>query len=222
LDGVITTLSTGAELRLTGADFARAVVCVNGGTGREVAGTWSASLEWLVARLAPGSLRLGLGEVRYRIKSWKRLDLCVEDALAAIEVVVAAGASEVALLGFSMGGAVCLGAAAHPAVTTVVGLAPWLPDRLPVSGLDGRRLAVFHGGLDRWLPGIPGVHPRSSRRGYERALERGVDASYSVIPGAVHGLAVRAPWGGVVPLPRAGRWAGLVAAELERFQASAA
>jgi len=208
-------------MRLTGDGFEQAVVCVNGGSAREVGGTWSASLEWLVRRLARHFRSLGLAEVRYRIKSWKRLDLCVEDAVAAIDAVVASGAREVALLAFSMGGAVSLGAASHPAVSTVIGLAPWLPDRLPVSGLDGRRLAVYHGALDRYVPGIPGVHPRSSARGYERALERGVEATYTVIPGALHGVAVRAPWGGVLPLPRAGRWAELVAAELERFQASA-
>jgi alpha-beta hydrolase superfamily lysophospholipase len=208
-------------MRLTGDGFEHAVVCVNGGSAREVPGTWSASLEWLVARLAERLPALGLAEVRYRIKSWKRLDLCVEDTLAAIDGTVLAGAREVALLAFSMGGAVSLGAASHPAVSTVIGLAPWLPDRLPVSGLDGRRLAVFHGALDRYLPGIPGVHPSSSQRGFERALERGVEATYTVIPGALHGVAVRSPWGGVLPLPRAARWAELVAAELERFQASA-
>ena len=208
-------------MRLTGDAFERAVVCVNGGTAREAAGTWSASLEWLVGRLAPGFPGLGLAEVRYRIKSWKRLDLCVEDALAAIDTAVAAGAREIALLAFSMGGAVSLGASSHPAVSTVIGLAPWFPDRLAVSGLDGRRLAVFHGALDRYLPGIPGVHPRTSHRSYERALERGVEATYTAIPGALHGVAVRAPWGAVLPLPRAGRWAELVAEELERFQASA-
>ena len=37
---------------LTG-DGATAVVCVNGGQAAEVEGTWSASLEWLVTRLAP-------------------------------------------------------------------------------------------------------------------------------------------------------------------------
>ena len=208
-------------MRLTGASFAQAVVCVNGGTSREIAGTWSASLEWLVGRLAPRFPGLGLAEVRYRIKSWRRLDMCVEDAVSAIDAAVGAGAREVALLAFSMGGAVSLGAAGHPAVSTVIGLAPWMPDRLPVSELDGRRLAVFHGGLDRWLPGIPGVHPRSSRRGFERASERGVEATYTLIPGALHGVAVRAPWGGVLPLPRASRWADLVGGELERFQDSA-
>jgi hypothetical protein len=68
-------LRSGAELRVTGpADAAAAVVCVNGGQGSEVEGTWSASLEWLARKLAPRFPSLAFGEVRYRIKSWKRLD----------------------------------------------------------------------------------------------------------------------------------------------------
>ena len=50
--GEIVGLETGAEMRLTG-DGTTAVVCVNGGQAGEVEGTWSASLEWLVRRLAP-------------------------------------------------------------------------------------------------------------------------------------------------------------------------
>ena len=76
----MTTLRSGAELRLTGPPGARAaVVCVNGGQGNEVEGTWSASLEWLVTHLAPRFPELAFAEVRYRIKSWKRLDWCVDD-----------------------------------------------------------------------------------------------------------------------------------------------
>ena len=102
-------LRSGAELRVTGpADAPAAVVCVNGGQGGEVEGTWSASLEWLVRRLAPRFPRLAFGEVRYRIKSWKRLDWCVEDARAAIDAL---GAPRTLLLGFSMGGAVAVQAA---------------------------------------------------------------------------------------------------------------
>ena len=213
-------LSTGAELRLTGLASPAAVVCVNGGQSREVPGTWSASLEWLARRLAPRHPGLGLAEVRYRIKSWTRLELCVEDTLAALDEVVAAGARRVLLLGFSMGGAAAIGAARHPAVTTVVGLAPWIPERLDLSGLDGRRLVVLHGAFDRYLPGIPGVSPASSRRGFERARARGVVGSYELIPGAIHPIAMRAPWGAAVPAPRAGRWAELVSEELTRFQAS--
>lgn len=214
-------LPTGAEMRLTGSLGRRAVVCVDGGQAREALGSWSASLEWLVGRLAPSFPGLGFVEVRYRIKSWKRLELCIEDAHAALGAAAAAGAAECALVGYSMGGAVSIAAAAHPSVSTVIGLAPWIPARLGLEPLDGRRLAVLHGALDRALPGIPGVSPRNSLRGVERARQRGVEASYSLIPGALHGIAVRGPAGRLWPLPRAERWAALLAAELERFQASA-
>jgi pimeloyl-ACP methyl ester carboxylesterase len=192
-------------------------VCVNGGQGAEVPGTWSASVEWLVRRLAPVFPSLRFAEVRYRVKSWNRLDLCIEDTKAAVE---AAGAERTLLVGFSMGGAVAVSAASHPTVTGVLGLAPWLPDQLDLAPLRGRTLTVLHGALDRWLPGIPGVSPSSSRAGFERARAQGVRGSYAVIPGAVHGLALRAPWGALVPLPRARRWAELAAAELDAFRAT--
>jgi hypothetical protein len=85
--------------------------------------------------------------------------------------------------------------------------------------LRGRRLAVLQGSLDRPLPGIPGVSPTSSRRGFERARALGVDGDYTLIPGAVHGVAVRAPGGRLLPLPRARVWSRLVAHELNGFQA---
>src|SRR5439155_22295655 len=217
---VVTELPTGAELRLTGPPGAvAAVVCVNGGQGREVEGTWSASLEWLVRRLASRHPQLRFGEVKYRIKSWKRLEWCVDDARAAID---AAAARRTLLLAFSMGGAVAVRAAGDPSVETVLGLAPWLPDRLSLEPLRGRRLRVLHGALDRRLPGVPGVSPASSRRGFERALALGVEGDYTLIPGAVHGIALRAHWGRPVPLPRADAWAQLVSDELARFQASTA
>ena len=68
-------LLTGAEARWTGTPGRRAVVCVNGGTAAEVPGTWSASVEWLVRRLSQRFPELGFVEVRYRIKSWRRLEL---------------------------------------------------------------------------------------------------------------------------------------------------
>ena len=212
---MITELSTGAAMRVTGTG-PRAVVCVNGGQGSEVPGTWSATLEWLVGRLAPALHGLRLGEVRYRIKSWKRLDMCIDDARAAIEQL---GGERTLMLGFSMGGAVSIAAAGRPDVEGVLGLGPWIPDRLDVSSLRGKRLIVIHGGLDRWLPGIPGVSPSSSRRGFERALAAGAEGSYMTIPGAVHGTALRTPNGTVLPLPRARRWAQLVGDELRRFEA---
>jgi dienelactone hydrolase len=212
----VTELATGAELRVTGISGERAVVCVNGGQAADVPGTWSATLEWLVRRIAPRFPELAFGEVKYRIKSWRRLDMCTEDAVAAVEQM---GAAHTLLIGFSMGGAVAIKAAAHPSVEEVVGLAPWIPDRLDLAPLRGRKLVVFHGSLDRYLPGIPGVSPTNSRRGYERAKAMGVDASYTLIPGALHGIAVRAPGGRPVPLPRARAWARYVTSAVETWAA---
>jgi dienelactone hydrolase len=204
-------LDTGGELRLTGDVSAHAVVCVNGGQAAPVPGTWSASLEWLVRRLAPRHPELGFAEVRYRIKSWRQLDACVADARAAVRAVAA---RETTLLGFSMGGAVAVSAADEPTVDRVIGLAPWLPEPLPLAPLRGRRLDVLHGSLDRYLPGIPGVSPAHSRAGFERARALGVEGTYELIPGALHGIALRARSGRPVPLPRAGAWLARVDALL--------
>jgi dienelactone hydrolase len=207
-------LQTGAELRVTGPAGADAVICVNGGRHAPVEGTWSASLEWLVGRLAPRYPGLRFAEVRYRIKSWQRLDWCIADTRAAISEL---GARRVLLVGFSMGGAVSAAAADDASVVGVLGLAPWLPDRLPLETLHGKRLRVLHGGLDRALPGIPGVSPDASRRGFDRALAAGSHGEYSVVRGGVHGLALRSPRGRLVPLPRAGRWLRLAELEIARF-----
>jgi len=206
----VVDLATGAEMRLTGTG-AVAVVCVNGGQASEVEGTWSASLEWLVRRLAPQFPGLVFAEVRYRVKSWRRLEACVEDARAAVRAV---GEQRTVLLGFSMGGAVAISIADEPSVERVLGLAPWIPDRLSLEPLRGKRLDVLHGSLDRWLPGIPGVSPASSRHGFERARALGVAGRYELIPGALHGIALRAHWGRPVPLPRAAAWERRVAAQL--------
>jgi pimeloyl-ACP methyl ester carboxylesterase len=201
-----------AEFRVRGPADGPAVICVNGGQAGAVEGTWSASLEWLVGRLAPQFPQLRFVEVKYRIKSWQHLDSCVEDARGAIE---RADAARTLLLGFSMGGAVAISAADDPRVTGVLGLAPWIPDRLSVEPLRGRRLDVLHGSLDRPLPGIPGVSPANSRRGFERAQALGVPGSYTLLRGAVHPIAVRA--GRPVPLPRAGAWVRHAATHLDAF-----
>lgn len=210
-------LATGAEMRVSGSARLGTVICVNGGQARDVEGTWSASIEWLVRTLAPRFPQLAFAEVRYRIKSWKRLEWCIEDARAAI---VESGSERTVLLGFSMGGAVAIAAADEPSVEAVVGLAPWIPEQLDLTPLVGKSLVVLHGALDRWLPGIPGVSPHSSLHGFERARALGVLGQYTVIPGAVHGMALRSPRGRLVTLPRAARWADLVETELGRFAGS--
>ena len=104
-----------------------------------------------------------------------------------------------------MGGAVSIGVAAHPAVTGVLGLAPWIPERLSLEGLRGKRLDVLHGSWDRYLPGIPGVSAASSRRGFERARALGIEGTYTLIPRGLHGAALRRRSGAILRLPRARR-----------------
>ena len=159
--------------------------------------------------------------MRYRIKSWKRLTWCIDDCRAAIALAAGEGAEEIALLGFSMGGAVAIAAADHPLVTTVIGLAPWIPDRLDVATLDGRRVAIVHGVARPLAPRDPGRQPEELAARL-RADPRARDRRHAHDrPGGLHGLAVRSRGRrGSSPLPRAGRWAELVGAELRRFEAA--
>lgn len=211
--GEIRVVESGAELRVTGSG-PDAVVCVNGGGRAEVPGTWSSTVEWLVERLSPRFPDLRFGEVRYRVKSWRRLDLCVEDGRAAIASLAP---RRTLMLGFSMGGSVSVRLGADPSVSGVLALAPWLPEQLDLTPLHGKRLAIVHGSLDGPLPGIPGVTAKSSRHAYERARALGIDSSYTLVRGGLHGAAVRSPWGGTVALPRARAWVDAVRAEVARF-----
>jgi hypothetical protein len=210
-------LETGAEARLRNGGAPLAAVLVNGGTSRPSPGTWSATSELLARELSPRFPGIGFIEVRYRIKSWRALAWCVEDAAAAVTMAVSSGIERCLLVGFSMGGAVSIGVAGLDAVSGVLGLSPWIPGRLSLEGLRGKRLDVLQGGLDRALPGIPGVSPASSRAGFERARAQGVEGSYAIVTGGLHGCALRGPSGGIVRLPRWRAWVDGVAAGLERF-----
>ena len=211
-------LGTGAAMRRTGPEDAPAVLCLNGGIKRASPGEWSTSVDWLVRRLAPARPRLAFYEVRYRIRSWRHLDMCIEDARAALDAVNGGGGRPIALLGYSMGGAVSLAVAGHPSVSAFIGLAPWLPAEMGVEGLVGRRAAVIHGSVDM---GPFGVSPRESRRGVERMRALGIAASYHLIWGATHVIALPGPRRTQIPLPRAAEWRRLVGDEVDRFQAEA-
>ena len=211
-------LATGAEVRLHNEAAPLAVVLVNGGSARAVPGTWSATSELLTSELAPQFPGLTFAEVRYRIKTWNELDSCMADARAALDLL----ARPSLLVGFSMGGAVSIGVAGHDAATGVLGLAPWIPERLPLDGLRGKRFDVLHGSWDRYLPGIPGVSAASSRRGFERARALGIDGTYTLIKRGLHGAALRRRSGAIARLPRANAWVDEVGARLELFQAGRA
>ena len=211
-------LTTGAEARLCNEGAPLAAVLVNGGSAKAVPGTWSATSELLARELGPRFPGVILVEVRYRVKTWNELQSCFADAEAAL----ALAAGPALLVGFSMGGAVSIGVAAHPAVEAVLGLAPWIPERLGVEGLVGKRLDVVHGSWDRYLPGVPGVSPTSSRRGFERARALGVPGTYTLIERGVHGAALRRPDGRLFRLPRWRAWVDHAGAAIERFATAAA
>ena len=192
-------LSTGAEMRVTGRVDDYAVVCVNGGQAREVEGTWSASIEWLVDRLAPRLPELGFAEVRYRVKSWKQLESCFEDARAAVREV---GAPRVALLGFSMGGAVSIAIADEPRVEEVVGLAPWIPDQLDSARSAGSGSPCSTARSTAGCPGSPACPRRTRSRASTAPANAESRAATTLIPGALHGIALRSPWGSSFTLPK--------------------
>jgi alpha-beta hydrolase superfamily lysophospholipase len=212
----VQALATGADLRLRNEGATAAAVFVNGGTAKPVPGTWSATSELLAFELAPRFPDVTFAEIRYRLKTWRALDSCMADARAALEVLDRPSL----LIGFSMGGAVSIGVADRSGVTGVLGLAPWIPDRLPLDGLRGKRLDVLQGAWDRALPGVPGVRPASSRAGFERARRLGVEGDYRLIARGLHGAAVRRRNGMLVRLPRASAWVDAVGERLERFRAA--
>lgn len=212
-------LPTGAAMRIAGPAGARTVLCLNGGSAGPVPGDWSPTMELLVDRLSPRFPELAFAEVRYRVKSWKRLSSCIADGRAAVDALAGDGVPEIAVIGFSMGGAVAVAVADAPLVRRVVGLAPWIPDELPLRGLAGRPVRVLHGSVDGFIPGVPGVSPAHSRRAVARMRADGLDAEHVLIPGALHGLALR-PFGVLVPLPRAGAWIERIAEEVAAFAAT--
>ena len=218
----IVTLSTGADARLRNEGAPLAAILANGGTAKPVPGTWSATSDLLATQLAPLHPGILFVEVRYRVKSWNALPSCMADVHAALELADADGARQALLVGFSMGGAVSIGVAGRHGVVGVLGLAPWIPPELDLEGLAGKRLDVVHGAWDRWLPGVPGVSPASSRTGFERARALGVEGTYTLLDRALHGAAVRRRSGELVRLPGWRAWVSAVDDALARFADAAA
>ena len=80
-----------------------------------------------------------------------------------------------------------------------------------------KRLTVFHGA--RPLAAGPPACRRHRHQGFDRARTwRG--RPYVLDSGALHGIALRSPWGKLIALPKAERWAELVEEELRRFVSS--
>lgn len=88
--------------------------------------------------------------LRYRHRGWNGGSGPVTDARWALDQVRRElGEVPVVLVGHSMGGRTAVHVADDPAVTGVVGLAPWFPPGERVSALAGRHLLAAHGRHDR-------------------------------------------------------------------------
>jgi dienelactone hydrolase len=99
---------------------------------------------------------LTVHSVRYRGRGWNgpAAQLAADAAWAVEEVVRRYGDVPVCLAGHGMGGRAALRAAGHPAVNSVLALAPWLPEDdmaaepEPVDQLVDRRVLIVHGTND--------------------------------------------------------------------------
>ncbi|RPK80291.1 Alpha/beta hydrolase family protein [Streptomyces sp. ADI97-07] len=97
---------------------------------------------------------LAVHVVHYRCRGWNDGADPVTDARwAADEVVRRYGDVPVCLVGHGTGGRAALRAGGHEAVTSVLAMAPWLPDAgapepEPVKHLAGRRVLIVHGTND--------------------------------------------------------------------------
>ncbi len=113
----------------------------------------------LAARLARAGRTEGLVAhvVHYRCRGWNGPSAhpAADASWALEEVVRRYGDVPVCLAGTGMGARAALHAAGHPAVNSVLALAPWIPDlgpegadSVPVKQLAGRQVLLVHGTND--------------------------------------------------------------------------
>ncbi|THA24832.1 alpha/beta hydrolase [Streptomyces sp. RKND-216] len=117
---------------------------------------------------------LAVHVVRYRYRGWNGAEAhTAGDAEWAVdEVVRRYGDVPVCLAGTDVGARAALRAAGHPAVASVLALAPWLPDgreEEPVRQLAGRNVLMVHGTDDAHS------HPETSFRLAARAKKVNAD-----------------------------------------------
>ncbi|WP_394431115.1 alpha/beta hydrolase [Streptomyces sp. SGAir0957] len=129
--------------------------------------------------------------VHYRSRGWNgaQAETARDAEWAADEVVRRYGDVPVCLMGVDMGGRAALHAGGHPAVESVLALAPWLPEDDvaltpdPVKQLAGRRVLIVHGTDDRR------TDPELSFRFAERAKKANRDVCRFEVHSDGHRLA---------------------------------
>ncbi|CCB76488.1 conserved protein of unknown function [Streptantibioticus cattleyicolor NRRL 8057 = DSM 46488] len=175
------------------AETVRAAVLVlpaGRAVGTRRGSSWSAAAAYpLARRLARAGRGEGLAAhlVRYRFRGWNGGHAHpVADAVwAADEVVRRYGDVPVCLVGVDMGARAALQAAGHPAVASVVAVAPWLPpgeEPDPVRQLAGRHVLLVHGTDDA------ACDPDTSFRFAERAKKINPDVCRFEVHTDGHGL----------------------------------
>ncbi|GHD45046.1 alpha/beta hydrolase [Streptomyces galbus] len=152
----------------------------------------AASVRGLGRRLARAGREEGLAThvVHYRYRGWNGSDAhpAADAAWAADEAVRRYGDVPVCLAGPGMGGRAALRAGGHEAVTSVLALAPWLPEEdvagtpEPVRQLAGRRVLIVHGTNDRR------TDPELSFRLAERAKKANREVCRFEVHADGHGL----------------------------------
>ena len=136
---------------------------------------------------------LAVHVLRYRYWGWNDpdADTSTDTAWALDRIRARYGSVPVVLVGNSLGGRAAFAQAGDPSVTTVVGIAPWLPPQDPADQLAGRRVLIIHGTKDH--SDAPADWSLSFGR---RARAAGGTVARFVAPGAGHMLLSRAnDWG---------------------------
>ena len=132
-----------------------------------------------------GGDRLVVVRLQNRVRGWNGADCSpVADARWALaQLRDRYGADRpVALIGHSMGGRTAMRVGGDPGVSSVVGLAPWLPSGEPVEQLADRHVLIIHGSLDQT------TDPAESQAFTEALRGNGVPAGYVMVPGERHPL----------------------------------
>ena len=131
-----------------------------------------------------GEGRIAVARLRYAARGWNQPHLApVRDAEWALEELAGQFPGlPIALVGHSMGGRTAIYAGGHEAVTTVVGLAPWIEAGDPSRQLRGRTVLFVHGTADRM------TSHRATTSFANRLTAEGVDVTLVHRPGERHAM----------------------------------
>jgi alpha-beta hydrolase superfamily lysophospholipase len=127
---------------------------------------------------------IAVARLRFAVRGWNGASRSpVGDARDALDQLAARFSDvPIALVGHSMGGRTALNVADHPAVTTVVGLAPWIERADGTSTVAGRRVLLVHGTGDRI------TDPRRSKRFVQEVEGLASSASFVAVEGEKHAM----------------------------------